>query len=188
MKDRILYYLAAGLSAAETARLVGCSASYVSQLLQDDSFKKSLADKIKDAPVKEEDSIDTKYTSMEMTILHHMKEALPNAELPHLSQALREVSNAAERREKRRNPLLQQQSPTIQQVVQIAIPAHALAYRPVAQLNSSNEVVAIDNKPLAPMTNEKVKELFSAISERKKVQNVEQSEQNLQPKSLPSDF
>lgn len=191
MKDRILYYLAAGLSASETARMVGCSASYISQLLKDESFKEELSQKIKEAPVKEEDAIDARYTSVEMTILNQMKEAIPNAELPHLSQALREVSVAAERREKRRNPLLQPKiSSTDIKIIEVHLPAHALQQKPVLQLNQANEVVAIDNKPLAPMNNEGVKALFSRIQSVKESQNVqaERISQGSEESSLPKDF
>jgi hypothetical protein len=43
MKERILKLLAQGIKASDITGIVGCTASYVSQLANDDAFKEQLA-------------------------------------------------------------------------------------------------------------------------------------------------
>lgn len=175
MKDRIAFYLAEGLSAAETANIVGCSPGYISQLLsKDEAFKAEVEDKLKNRKSTVDENLLTKYQGLEHRIIKAMGAQLDNAELPHLTKALDSVVKAQEAAHKRANPNLNPGSTQVVQVVQITLPAHAIPQMPVMTLNQQAEVVAIDNKPLAPMSSDGVKNLFTQIKEKKELQNVSQ--------------
>lgn len=174
MKDRIRKFLASGLKASEVAELVGCSPSYISQLLKDPDYKASVEELMLVAPASEEDKIEKKYDAVEMRILNQMSEAVVGAELPHLSSALREISKARDTRLKQRNPLLSpERNMGNVQIVQVMLPSHAISPTPQLTLNAKSEVIAIDNRPLAPMTSAGVKTMFdSLIPSKQEVQNV----------------
>lgn len=181
MKDRIAFYLAEGLSAADTAGIVGCSPGYISQLLKDEDFRKGVEEKLANRKTTSDENLLNKYQGLEHKIIKAMGAQLENAELPHLTKALDSVVKAQEAALKRVNPALAQQNPQMVQVVQITLPAHAIPAVPVMTLNSQAEVIAIDNKPLSPMSTEGVKNLFSQLKSQKEQQNVTQV-----PRSSPA--
>lgn len=191
MKDRIITYLAAGLKAANIASIVGCSPAYISQLLSDPDFKAQVEAKMLDGTIEADTNLDMKYESLEHTLVKSMQERVAEAEFSHLSKALDSVTKAQDMRAKRKNPALRENN-TLVQVVQISIPQHALA-APVMALNSNSEVVAIDNKPLAPMSAEGIKNLFAqrtALKESKENEHVlaNQHANSAAPVALPVDF
>lgn len=189
MKDRIISYLAAGLKPANISSIVGCSPAYISQLLSDPDFKAQVEAKMLDGSVEPDETLDKKYESLEHGIINNMQAALAGAELPHLTRALEAVNKGQDMRAKRKNPALRDPTQLVQ-VVQINIPQHAIA-APVMNLNSNSEVVAIDNKPLAPMSAEGIKALFAqrvAIKESKENSNVSQHLNAATPAAIPADF
>lgn len=189
MKERIKEYLADGLKPAQVATLVGCSPSYISQLLKDPDFLASTEElkSTQNKPV--DDMLETRYELLEVEIVKSMTDRLAEAEFPHLAKALESVTKARESKDKRRNPSKYSQQPAVT-IVPIYVPPHALA-APVLSLNQQSEVVAIDNKPLAPLSAEGVKSLFEGIKARKGEQNEQvipaiPSQQAKQ--SAPADF
>lgn len=186
MKDKIAFYLAEGLIPAEVATLVGCSAGYISQLLKDDQFRTSVEERMKNRPSTVDENLLTKYQGLEHRIVKAMGAAVDGAELPHLTKALDSIVKAQEAAHKRANPHLNPSEQKMVQIVQITLPAHALPSVPVMELNSQNEVVAIDNKPLAPMNSDNVKVLFNQIQARKEAQNVAQAIPPNSPNAIPA--
>ena len=174
MKDKIAYYLAEGLSAADTAGIVGCSPGYISQLLKDEDFRKGVEEKLANRKSTPDENLLNKYQGLEHKIIKAIGAQLDNAELPHLTKALDSVVKAQEAAMKRVNPALAQQQNNVVQVVQITLPPHAIPSMPVMTLNQQSEVVAIDNKPLSPMSTEGVKNLFSRLKSQKEQQNAAQ--------------
>lgn len=165
MKDRIKAYLADGLTAAQVATIIGCSPAYISQLLKDEDFKASVQAALLDNQKPVDEVLETRYVSLEHSIVHRMQEELAGAELPHLTKALEAVTKAQDLKHKKKNPGLANNT-VIQTVVSIAMPAHALP-KPVLEVNAQSEVVAIDNRPLAPMSSGSVRNLFKALAEKK---------------------
>lgn len=188
MKDRIIAYLAAGLKPANISTIVGCSPAYISQLLSDPEFKAKVEAKMLDGTVEVDTSLDMKYESLEHGIIKNMEAALTGAELPHLIRALEVVNKGQDMRAKRKNPALREPS-TLVQVVQISIPQHAMV-TPVMNLNSNSEVIAIDNKPLAPMNAAGVKELFAkrVAQKEKDHEHVSSIANETTTATLPADF
>jgi len=166
MKERIKAYLADGLTAAQISTILGCSPSYVSQLLKDETFKLEVEAALINNQKPADEVLETRYTSLEHSIVKRMQDELPAAELPALTKALEAVTRANDSRFKRKHPGLLQGATNLTQVANIYLPAHVLP-APVMQLNEKSEVVAIDNRPLAPMSAAGVKNLFAQMSARK---------------------
>lgn len=164
MKDRIKAYLANGLKPSEIATILGVSPAYISQLLKDPDFKASVEAAMLDNAAPADERLDVKYESLEHTILSQMQSQVVGAELPHLTRALEAVTKARELKSKAKNPA----TPTtlVQQVVNISVPAHVLQV-PQLQLNEKSEVIAIDDRPMASMTSDGVKNLFKSIGENR---------------------
>lgn len=174
MKDRIKNLLAQGVKAVDIATIVGCSPSYVSQLLNDASFKEEVQNiAIANAAEKSEDEhLDTRYQNLEHKLISNIETEMGNAEFPQLVRALEVIGkrNGEKARAKLPAPANNGTGVNIH-ITQIALPAHALQLpAPVIQLNEKNEIIAIDAKPLAPMSSDGVKNIFAQIKERKEQQ------------------
>lgn len=163
-QERIIGFLAQGLRPAQIATIVGCTPSYISQLLGDDGpedFKSALQDKAKELSASddvEEKTVSTKYLSMEHTLLKTIENRLNEAEFPALVNALKVVGDRQEKRAQRRAGLLAPQGANItQNIVNISVPAHAL---PEFRINGNLEVTAIGDRIMAPMSSAAVRQLF----------------------------
>lgn len=159
MKDRILSYLGQGLKPADVASIVGCSPSYISQLLTDPDFKaQALALRTDATRETSEDKILTnKYLAIEHKLLAAMEGQMAFAELPAITRALEVVANRQEKRMARIHaPTIAQQATQV--VVNLTLPSHAV---PEYQINAQREVVAIDSKPIAPLSAVGVVNLFN---------------------------
>jgi len=169
MKERIRNLLASGIKPAEISSIVGCSPSYISQLLKDEDFKKEVeALIIQNAQEKtEEEHLDTRYQNLEHKILTNIENSLPEAELPHLTRALEVIAKRQIERTKIKNPI--PTAPLVNiTVAQIALPQHVLeAPKPAIAVNEKNEIIAIDAKSLAPMSSEGVRNIFKQLQEKK---------------------
>ncbi len=158
MRDRILHYMAQGVTAAQTASIVGCTPSYINQLSKDELFVSQLKEareKASGEEVDEDKVLSNKYLAMEHKILDGMSNAMAFAELPALTRALEVV---ATRQEKRALRLAQPQGQGNGNVyVNITLPSHAV---PEYQVNARREVVSIGDRTVAPMSSTGVANLF----------------------------
>lgn len=161
MKERIKEYLANGLKPAQVATVVGCSPAYISQLLKDQDFLASVEALKISSNASGDTILDTRYEAAEHQIVNEIVNRLGEAEFAHLPKALDSIVRARDVRHKQRNPAFRTDLPSVT-VVPIMIPQHALS-APALRLNEKSEVVAIDNTPLAPMSAEGVKNLFSKL-------------------------
>lgn len=187
MKNKIREFLASGLKPAEVADIVGCSPSYISQLLKDTDFKESVEAMMKENPVEEDKRLDMKYEAVEFRILDQMSAAVVGAELPHLSSALREVVKARDIRFSQKNPVLAAaKNMGNVQIVQVMLPQHAIPQAPQLTLNEKSEVIAIGERPLAPMSSAAVKNLFNKLDTKpKEIVDVSQEIATLKASSTP---
>lgn len=169
MKDRIRNLLISGLKPSEIASIVGCTPSYVSQLLADAEFKASVQEGIIAAQAEktEEDHIDNRYQNLEHKILSSVEESLSEASLMEKVRALEMINKRQDSRHARKNPA--PTGPIVNvNVVSLALPQQALLHRaPIVQMNGNKEIVAIDNQPLAPLSSDGVKNLFAQITASK---------------------
>lgn len=170
MKDRILAYLGDGLNAAQTATILGCSPSYISQLLKNEDFKAQVVAKLSENQKPADELLETRYESLEHSIIKEMSNAVVGAELPHLTKALDSVTRARDLKHKRKNP--SQSGATLVNVVSISLPQHAIAHSPpVIEVSDKGEVLAINNQVLAPMSSKGVEALFAKLSPQKGAPN-----------------
>lgn len=172
MKDRILKLLVSGYKQSDICGIVGCTPSYISQLMADEDFKAKVIAGMTEAAQEndEEVHLENRYQKLKHKILNNIEESLPNAELPQLVRALEVVDKVEDNTKRRKMPV-----PSAGNVINgtvhitnIALPAHALAApAPIVTLNEKSEIIAIDNKPLAPMSSTGVKNIFSQIQQKR---------------------
>ena len=174
MKDKIKHYLIAGLKASEIASILGCSPGYISQLLKDENFKAEVEEGMVSGVSTTETRMDAKYESLEAKIIDNMGMAVEGAELNDLSRALDSITKAKVEKAKLKLPAYSGPQ-VLQQIISISVPAHALA-APTIQLNEKSEVIAIDNKPMAPLSAGGVKNLFDQMQARRNQNEFEESQ------------
>lgn len=165
MRDRILHYMSQGISASQTASIVGCSAAYISQLGKDEAFTKELAlarGEVATKPADEDGALTLKYMALEHKLLDSMGSQMAFAELPALTRALEVISTRQEKRAQRL--AAPKQEPGAVVMVNITLPSHAV---PEYQVNSRREVVSIGNRTVAPMSSAGVANLFQQRSAQK---------------------
>lgn len=164
MKDRILDYLAAGLKPVQVCSIVGVTPAYVSQLLKDENFQAELTERISNQPEDAKDTaLDTKYDAAEHQLLGAIMGAIANAELPALTQTLRVVAERQEKMKQRKNPVLQP-VPGQVNMVSITMPIHYIQQKaPVIHMNEQQEVIAVGESVLAPMSSDGVRAMFSRM-------------------------
>ena len=169
MRTRILNYLSSGIKPAQVATIVGCSPGYISQLIASEGFKAELEAMVVDKPQDgEEKDLDNKYLSLEHSILRQVEDAIVGAELPALTRALEVVAKRQDLMRVRRQPAMQPINAlggTNSLFITVTLPSHALP-PPVILLNEQKEILAINNKALAPMSSDSVKSLFDSLKEK----------------------
>lgn len=170
MKDRIRNLLASGMKPVDVASTVGCTPGYIAQLCKDEEFKKSVEALMiqEQAQNTEEEHLDKRYQNLEHKIINNIESELGNAELPQLVKALEVVGKRQSDRRKEKLPVPAASINTNIHITQIALPAHALQPQiPVIHTNDKNEIVAIGNKPLAPMSSDGVRNIFKQLRDNK---------------------
>lgn len=172
MKDKILLYLASGVKPGQVASLVGCAPGYISQLLKDPAFKAALEAKILENPVETDKALERKYESAEHALLALVVEKAPEAEFRDAVRGLETIAKIQDMKAARKHPVLGANGATTNvQIVQLTLPSHAIRPAPMLEMSSTGEILAIDQKSLAPLSAGGVKSLFAAIKERRALDN-----------------
>ena len=173
MKDRIRNLLINGLQPSEIAGIVGCSPSYISQLVKDPAYAESVQNGKIAAQIErtEDDHIDTRYQNLEHKVISSIEDGLCEASLGEKVRALEILHKRQHDKHVRKNPLPVGTLTINNNVVSLSLPNHAVArIAPAVEMNNSNEIVAIEGRPLAPMSALGVKNLFAQIIEAKQEQ------------------
>ena len=160
--ERIATLLASGLTAAQVATIVGVSPARISQIQKEPDFAEIFTAKQIEVQKKdiEEVSLTAKYTSAEHLLIDQMMQMAPVSELRDVTAALRVVAERQEKAKSRMNPVIQA-APTINNIVQLTLPAHAV---PEIAFNQEKEVTAIGNRDLAPLSSTGVLSLFGRLT------------------------
>lgn len=169
---RIAALLASGLPHTSVATIVGISPARISQLLQTDDFKLILAEKQAESSKKdqEEVSLSAKYLEAEHILLKQVVEMAPVSELRDVTAALRVVAERQEKAKSRMNPIVSQQA-VYNTIVQLSLPAHAT---PELSYAHNREVIAIENRNLAPLSSSGVLNLFKGLDSDSKQPAIQQ--------------
>lgn len=167
-QDRTARLLASGMKASTVAALVGCSASYISQLIADPDFKEYVGHLIQQTALEvvEEDeerkSYADKLAGAEHTLLDKIIERAPLMEDRLLAQALHIVGNRRDAMEAQKLKLLPhaQQGET-KVYVEITIPAQCA---PELTISNTGEIISIGSRSTTPMPTAQLRDLLDAES------------------------
>lgn len=143
MKDRILSLLGNGFSPAITASAVGCSESYVSQLLSDEQFSAAVSE-LRFNNLQAANARDTKIDAIEDELLKKLKEAIPLMMRPMEITKAAAVVNAM----KRRGSSAPEQVHIHNQVIALQLPSFA---KTQFQFSSTRELVEVAGRALITM-------------------------------------
>jgi tRNA A37 N6-isopentenylltransferase MiaA len=168
--QRILAFLAQGMSASQVLSIVGCSMEYLKTLLGSEEFKEALqveaAKYAKEA--KEEEIVTNKYLSLEHKLLKRLEGESALADFRDVVRALEVVGNRQDKIANRKAGLVNNTSnvnTTINHVT-LNMPTHAI---PEYTLSSNSEVVQIDGKTMVALSSATVKEMFEARRDKEKL-------------------
>jgi len=164
-RERIATLLVAGLLPAQVATIVGVAPGRISQIMKEEDFALFLSAKEaenKDVDI-EEVSLSGKYLAAEHALLAQVLSMAPSSELRDVTAALRVVAERQERAKSRMNPIVQQ-APVYNTIVSLSLPAHAV---PELTFSGTKEVIAIENRNLAPLSSKGVLSLFKDMAAHK---------------------
>lgn len=179
MKERIKELLINGHKPGDVASIVGCSPSYVSQLLKDADFKTSvetgLIERVETDS--EEEEKDKRYDRLEHRIITSIGSDIESATFGEKLRALEVINKRSDYIAAAKRPMLPA-LPGMVQIVNIALPHHASkSIQAEVVLNSQSEIISIEGKPLAPMSSDGVKNIFASIAlaeTQKEIQRIEE--------------
>jgi hypothetical protein len=164
--ERLAALLSSGIKPANAASIMGVSPGRISQLLKDSVELQNLISE-KEAEIAKQDveeiTLTAKYHTVEHMLLNQILDMAPTSELRDVTSALRIVAERQEKMKQRLNPVVQGNLTINHSVVQIALPTHAL---PQISYNEQNEVVAINDKTLAPLSSQGVTSLFEQLKNK----------------------
>lgn len=180
--ERIATLLASGLPAASVSSIVGISPARISQLQKESAFLELLAAKQAESLAKDQEelSLSAKYLEAEHVLLKQVVEMAPVSELRDVTAALRVVAERQEKAKSRMNPVVQGQV-TLNQTVQLLLPSHAT---PELQFSAQREVIAIENRNLAPLPSAGVLSLFKQLNTDKPAQLLDKGDNHDPIRSL----
>jgi hypothetical protein len=164
--ERVATLLASGLSASSVASIIGVSPARISQLKAEEGFDQILQAKMAEVATKdaEEVSISAKYLEAEHKLLKQVIDLSTVSEMKDVTAALRVVAERQEKAKNRINPI-QQGTQVFNTVVQLQLPTHAV---PELAFSSNKEVIAIEDRNLAPLSSTAVADLFARMTPKEK--------------------
>lgn len=159
---RIIELLAQGIDPKRVVNIVGCKVAYMNELLQNEDVKEAIAEKAGEYLVEanEEKLVTNKYLSLENTLLRRIEEEAGTADMAQAVKALQVVAQRQDKhydRERTTTPTGTGNVVNNVQIVSLHLPKHAI---PEYQTNKENEVIAVGDKILAPMSSKTVEKLF----------------------------
>lgn len=163
-QTRIVELLAQGLKPTQVASYVGVTPAYIAQLAKNEEFKKELAARIDTSTGEAGEAaerLDIKYDALEHTLVEKIQEASQFAEGTVLVKMLDSVARRQAMRKGQLRPQIQNT-----QIVSITLPAHIAPAPLNTQINEQNQITAIGNRLLAPMSAEGVRNRFAQMSTR----------------------
>lgn len=176
VQEKVAGFLAQGLKPAQVASIVGLSPGRISQIVREPEFAPLLAAAQQRYEVSSDDQaaaarINNKYLALEDRLIDQLDSQAACMEPKDLIKALDVVAARQDRLKIRMAPA--PAAASTQVLVNISMPAHAL---PDYKVNSLNEIVSIDEKPMAPLAASSVRQLFKDMAPAQ------------EPPRIPADF
>lgn len=144
MKERIIALLGNNIAPAVVATAVGCSESYISQLLSDETISAEVSN-LRFQHLQAASNRDGKADSIEDQLLDKLEVALPMMMRPADILRAYSVVNQA----KRRGVAAPESAQINNQIVNLQLPKHAVVQ---FQLSGSKELIEVDGRELTTMT------------------------------------
>jgi predicted house-cleaning noncanonical NTP pyrophosphatase (MazG superfamily) len=163
--ERIASLLSQNLKPSQVASIVGCSPARITQISQQEDFKLLLANKQAEEQetFTEAKALDAKYLVAEHKLIDAITAQADFSEMRDNISALRALTERQFRKQALTNPVTNGSVSLTQNIVHLHVPTHTL---PEISVNSMNEVVAINNSTLAPLSSQGVTSLFASMKER----------------------
>lgn len=166
---RVARFLAQGLKPTQVASIVGITPARISQIVKEEGFNELLAAEaerysISDDEVAARQLLANKYMAFEAKLLDTMDASVALMEPRDQIRALDVVIGRQAKMAAATAALRVPEHAANQTIVNIMIPNHAV---PEYQVNGNGEIIAIDNKPMAPLPAEGVKAMFAQMRAQK---------------------
>jgi hypothetical protein len=155
-ESRALTLLGQGLDPSVVASAIGCTPSYISQLLSDPEFANQVAE-LRFHSLAKHSERDNAYDDIEDKLLEKLKNCLPFMMRPMEVLAAIKVINAAKRRSSDTPASLQQKSP----VIQLVLPTQIIQQ---FQLNGTNQVIRAGEQELVTAQASQLKNMLNSIN------------------------
>lgn len=163
IKEKLVGYLAAGVSQAAAAQAVGVDASYVSQLLQDPEFKQALLD-ASTGRIEKAIEHDGKIEAVEVKALKVVEQKLPYVRSAAEAAKVFATLNTARRRSVQGDGAPANAGA---QIVTLILPKASSA---VLKLNSTNQVIEVEGRTMATLPSRALPALSDQVREFKQKQ------------------
>lgn len=189
-QNKMLALLGQGFPPVVVASSLGCSESYVSQMLSEDWFARQVQE-LKFKTLQKHTVIDNKYDTLEERLLEKLERAIPLIVRPaDITRTLQAINGA-----KRRGSGSQGQTTITQNIVQLTLPT-ALLQRFVS--NQNNQIIEVQDgngqqNPLVTTSSHSLERLSREAREARELRNSEcgsllgstsQPSQAISPKEL----
>ena len=175
-EERAVHLLASGLPPIKVASVLGVSPALLSQYNHNEEFRTAL--EAAEAEMREKDiediTLTAKYHAAEHALIDRVTGLVETSEMRDVLSALKVVAERQDRAKERINPNPVGGNTTINNtVVNLSMPTHAI---PEFKKNEINQVIAIDSKPLAPLSSKGVVNLFQRMQEQKLLEKQKEKE------------
>ena len=167
MQEAIISYLAQGLTQSQVADIVGCSASYISQLTSRTEIAERIEElKSQQKETEEEKKLEKKYKTLEERLIEKVENEMAFAEY-------RELLLLMQILHRRKGPLVPQNVTNTTNVRNVILQVPQAAV-PELVLNDRKEVIGLGDTSLAPMGAKSVKELFIKLKKAKEIEDAQE--------------
>ena len=152
MKDKIKALLGQGHSPELVATIIGCDPSYISQLLENETFRNEVSE-LRVQSLQAATERDKKWDSLEEKLLNKLHDAVDFVIKPREILAILSVANAA----KRRGATATESITINNQVVNLLMPTKLTT---IFTVNQNNQVIGVGDKSMLTMPSKNIEKLL----------------------------
>lgn len=153
MKDKIKALLGQGHSPELVATIIGCDPSYISQLLENETFRNEVSE-LRVQSLQAATERDKKWDSLEEKLLNKLHDAVDFVIKPREILAILSVANAA----KRRGATATESITINNQVVNLLMPTKLTT---IFTVNQNNQVIGVGDKSMLTMPSKNIGALLA---------------------------
>lgn len=153
MKDKIKALLGQGHSPELVATIIGCDPSYISQLLENETFRNEVSE-LRVQSLQAATERDKKWDSLEEKLLNKLHDAVDFVIKPREILAILSVANAA----KRRGATATDSITINNQVVNLLMPTKLTT---IFTVNQNNQVIGVGDKSMLTMPSKNIEKLLA---------------------------